>query len=138
MHMWKIKFELNVYICKGTPSRSASVRPATEPMDVSVKKKAVWLSRYAHCQSLRALKKGAFSTARSYRTAVASFLRFREGKDIALDKLSSTLLADYERWLKACGVSMGTLSCYLRSLRSIYNKAVQECRLSDHRPFSRC
>ena len=95
------------------------------------------LTEYAEQQISQAREQGSFSRARNYRTALQSFLRFRQGKDLPLSQLTANLTADYERWLKNQGIRMGTLSCYLRSLRSIYNKAIDEKRITDRHPFAR-
>ncbi|MGP1536784.1 phage integrase SAM-like domain-containing protein, partial [Bacteroides heparinolyticus] len=62
------------------------------------------------------------STAENYRTAVRSFVRFNSGRDVPLSALDAETLRRYERWLRDRGVCPNTSSCYLRSLRAIYNK----------------
>ena len=44
-------------------------------------------------------------------------------------------MADYAQWLRQRGTSMNTASCYLRSLRAIYNKVVKQYDLEDRKPF---
>ena len=44
-------------------------------------------------------------------------------------------MADYAQWLRQQGISMNTVSCYLRSLRAIYNKVVRRYGLEDLDPF---
>lgn len=44
-------------------------------------------------------------------------------------------MADYAQWLRQQGISMNTVSCYLRSLRAIYNKVVKQYDLEDRKPF---
>ncbi|WP_315087084.1 phage integrase SAM-like domain-containing protein, partial [Bacteroides heparinolyticus] len=61
------------------------------------------------------------STADNYRTAVRSFVRFNGGKDLPLSALNADIVHAYERWLRGQGVCPNTSSCYLRSLRAIYN-----------------
>ncbi|MST85389.1 site-specific integrase [Prevotellaceae bacterium LKV-178-WT-2A] len=50
--------------------------------------------------------------------------------------LSPELMAGYSQWLRQHGISMNTVSCYLRSLRAIYNKVVKQYRLEDRKPFN--
>ena len=45
-------------------------------------------------------------------------------------------MAAYSQWLRQHGISMNTVSCYLRSLRAIYNKVVKQYRLEDRKPFN--
>ena len=75
------------------------------------------------------------STADNYRTAVRSFIRFNGGRDVPLSTLDAETLRRYERWLRGQGVCPNTSSCYLRSLRAIYNKAVGKRLVKDRTPF---
>lgn len=75
------------------------------------------------------------STVENYHTAVRSFIRFGSGKDIPLSGIDCHLVARYERWLHEQGVCPNTSSCYLRSLRAIYNKASQHRQVKDRKPF---
>ncbi|WP_315087576.1 phage integrase SAM-like domain-containing protein, partial [Bacteroides heparinolyticus] len=75
------------------------------------------------------------STADNYRTAVRSFVRFNGGRDVPLSALDAETLRRYERWLRDRGVCPNTSSCYLRSLRAIYNKAAAKRLVKDKAPF---
>lgn len=76
-------------------------------------------------------------TAETYKAALNSFLRFREGEDIPLAQITSTLLIKYEQYLRGKGISSNSSSYYMRVLRTIYNRAVNEGYVSDQRPFTR-
>ena len=76
-------------------------------------------------------------TRRNYLTALRSVAAFNGGRDIMLDQLRPRFVADYERWLLDRGVCPNTSSCYMRSLRALYNKVVERRRLRDQRPFVR-
>ena len=65
-------------------------------------------------------------TAETYKAALNSFLRFREGEDIPLAQITSTLLIKYEQYLRGKGISSNSSSYYMRVLRTIYNRAVNE------------
>ena len=140
--MLNVKIEFHIYIHKDVAVKSlqpSSVQhePAVRQNEPLKRIASLSLSEYARRQARFAFRKGRFSTARNYLTALRSFLRFHEGQDIPLSELTASLLADYERWLKANCKSMGTLSCYLRSLRAIYNKAVEEGLVADTHPFAK-
>mgnify|MGYP003295214735 FL=1 len=142
MTMLNVKIEFHIYIHKDVAVNSlqpSSVQhePAVEQKEPLKRIASLSMSEYARRQARLAFRKGRFSTARNYLTALRSFLRFHEGQDIPLSGLTASLLADYERWLKANCKSMGTLSCYLRSLRAIYNKAVEEGLVADTHPFAK-
>lgn len=93
---------------------------------------ATYVEKQIH--NLRQL--GCYSTARNYHTALRSLLDFCGHRPLSFSELNSTLMAEYERWLKN-KVTLSTVSCYLRSLRAIYNKAVEEGVVEDKSPFVR-
>jgi site-specific recombinase XerD len=74
-------------------------------------------------------------TASIYITAKSSFERFRSGQDILLDKIDNDLIQKYEVWLKKSGVMKNTISCYMRTLRSVYNQAVKRGLTTQKNPF---
>ena len=92
-----------------------------------------------HCEEAN-----RFSTAKNYRTAIRSLYRFFQRQQLVTrsttQELMATditpgLMADYAQWLRQLGISMNTVSCYLRSLRAIYNKVVRRYDLEDLDPF---
>lgn len=74
-------------------------------------------------------------TINNYVTALNSFRRFRCGEDLMLDLLSSELLKDYEAYLRKRGNSPNTISFYMRTLRAVYNSAVDKGVITDENPF---
>ena len=44
---------------------------------------------------------------------------------MAPDALDKETIAQYEAWLRSCGLKRNSSSCYLRSLRTLYRKAVE-------------
>ena len=75
------------------------------------------------------------STKGNYHTAVRSFHRFNKGNDIALSGITADKVKAYEWWLRKRGVCNNTISCYLRSLRAIYNKGVAKHKVRNAKPF---
>lgn len=60
----------------------------------------------------------SYSTRNNYQTAARSFRRFL-GRDIRMSELNAEMIADYERWLRQQNVCPNTISCYMRTLRSM-------------------
>lgn len=75
------------------------------------------------------------STANNYKAAMGSFQRFRCGCDITLGEIDSTVMVDYQNFLKAAGLSLNSVSFYMRIIRAVYNRAVEEGITLDRRPF---
>ena len=70
---------------------------------------------------------GKKRTAERYTTVLNSFTRFwgRDG-DIPLEDIGSTLMLEYEAWLKDKGICPNSTSYYMRNLRAVYNRAVDK------------
>lgn len=90
---------------------------------------------YARLQSERAYAEGGYSRAANYLTAARQLTR--AVGHIALRQLTAERMEAFQRYMKANGISLNTMSCYNRSLRAIYNKAVAEGLVSDCRPFDK-
>lgn len=74
-------------------------------------------------------------TAENYTATLNSFVRFCGDKNILLDEISSDLIMEYEAYLKAQGISMNTVSFYMRILRAVYNRAVEKELTEQRNPF---
>ncbi len=82
-------------------------------------------------------KNGQVRTSETYSCALNSFKRFRCGKDLYFVELDNDLLMSYEYFLKLEGLSMNTISFYMRRLRAIYNRAVEEGLAEQHNLFNK-
>lgn len=76
-----------------------------------------------------------FGTANNYTTALKSFMKFRENIDIDMTDIDSDLMQRYEAYLNNRGVSLNTISFYMRTLRAVYNRAVDKELISQRNPF---
>lgn len=78
---------------------------------------------------------GQYRTAETYQTTLNSFRRFRKNKDLPFEELNPKLLSDYEHYLKKRKLARNTISFYLKRLRAIHHKAVEEEGIEDRHPF---
>lgn len=78
---------------------------------------------------------GRSGTAKTYRDALNSFALFRRGEDLMPDTLNEEHISLYEAWLKSRGLKRNSSSCYLRTLRTLYRKAVGLGLTSDKNIF---
>lgn len=78
---------------------------------------------------------GKIRTGETYSSALNSFMRFMEGKDVLLDDMNSDLMVAYEMWLRYSDISMNTISFYMRILRATYNRAVEKGLTTQRFPF---
>lgn len=66
-----------------------------------------------------------YGTAKTYRDSLASFSSFRNGKDITFNDLNEDVINQYEAWMKNKGLKRNSSSCYLRTFKTLYLKAVE-------------
>jgi len=79
---------------------------------------------------------GKQRTAETYTTALNSFIRFRNiHGDIPLDELDVNLMMEYESYLKSNGICPNSSSFYVRNLRAMYNRAVEQELTMQRHPF---
>ncbi len=78
---------------------------------------------------------GRLRTSENYSSALSSFRKFRKGQDMMFDALTSQTMEAYEAWLRQRGISANTSSFYLRILRAVYTRAVEENIVENHKPF---
>ena len=74
-------------------------------------------------------------TANNYRAALSSFRRFQNNEDIPLNAISHIIMEDYQAYLKSVGLVPNSISFYMRILRAVYNRAIEQDLTEDRRPF---
>lgn len=76
------------------------------------------------------------STIENYLTALRSFKSFA-GDALMVSDIDQLLMEHYQQHLKSKGICLNTISCYMRSLRTIYNKVATKMKIKpDENPFS--
>lgn len=78
---------------------------------------------------------GHVRTSEAYHAAMLSFRKFRENRDLILDRLTPDIMEEYQAWLYRRGVVPNTVSFYSRILRAVYNRAVRNGIVHDRTPF---
>lgn len=74
-------------------------------------------------------------TAKNYSAALGSFKRFRNNEDIQMEAIDHILMEDYQAYLASLGVVPNSTSFYMRILRAVYNRAVEQEPAIDRKPF---
>ncbi len=78
---------------------------------------------------------GRIRTSETYKTALDSFRKFRRQEDIMIACITSEIMEDYEAWHRSRGVIPNTISFYMRILRAVYNRAVEQGITDNRNPF---
>lgn len=80
---------------------------------------------------------GKYRTSETYSTTLNSFKRFRADVDVGLEDIDSSLIEAYESYLKHNDLSPNTISFYLKHLRTVYNRVVDDELAMDKKLFKR-
>ena len=76
-------------------------------------------------------------TAETYTTTYNSFRRFRNDIDISLCDIDSELMLSYEYFLKQSHLSHNSISFYMKHLKAVYRRAIEDGIIEDKHPFRR-
>ena len=114
---------------------TATDNPAARRQKQGYAKKSKYQATLRHAAEIY-IEVASPSTQRNYLTALRSIATFNGGEDVTLAQLREPFIIRFERWLCDRGICLNTSSCYMRSLRALYNKVVKQQRLRDQRPFA--
>lgn len=99
------------------------------------KGKKVSFNDYIRQQIARLKRLGKIRTSETYAAALKSFSGFMNDKEVSFNELNADLLAEYEAYLKDRGNSPNTISFYMRILKAVYNRAVENGLTEQRHPF---
>jgi len=90
---------------------------------------------YIRQQIARLKRLGKIRTSETYTAALRSFNGFMNDKEVLFDQINADLIAEYEAYLKGKGNSPNTVSFYMRILKAVYNRAVEDGLAGQRHPF---
>lgn len=64
-------------------------------------------------------------TSVNYRAALSSFKRFRRNTDIRICLIDHVIIEEYQAYLSSRGLSLNSISFYMRILRAVYRRTVE-------------
>lgn len=92
---------------------------------------------YINKQINRHYVSGKERTSETYRQVLHCFMRFRKNEDLDFDMIDDNLIEQYEGFMRMSNLCRNTTSFYMRTLRSIYNRAVEDGLTEQVEPFRR-
>ena len=110
-----IHFEFHIHVHKDHPTQEL-----VEPLCIMNQEQS--FLEIATSAALKVQQANRINTYNNYMTAIRSFLKYL-GHDIPVTDIHNHTIEGYERWLKDADISLNTISCYMRSLRSILNQS---------------
>lgn len=108
----------------------------TQPHKESATNKTT-VFEYMRQRSERLKKLARFRTSETYRQTLNSFMKYRKNIDLHFDRLDADVIEQYESYMRSNCLSRNTTSFYMRILRCIYNRAVEEGLATQTNPFKR-
>ncbi|MBQ8673128.1 MAG: site-specific integrase [Bacteroides sp.] len=90
---------------------------------------------YMELQIIKLMRHKQYRTAETYRSTLNSLRRFRNEEDLTFEALNTEFLEDYAYYLKDNRLSPNTRSFYMKRLRAVYSKAVEEGWTDERHPF---
>ena len=97
----------------------------------------ITLFNYMNNMISRFWKQGQYRTSETYSSTLNSFSEFRNGVDLYFEDMDSNLLLAYEYHLKSKSLSPNTISFYMKRLRAVYNKAIDDGFVENKNLFKR-
>ena len=102
---------------------------------VAEKPHTVSVFTYLRQQEERLRMLGRMRSSEMLRTATNRLVEFRQGEDLTFHNLSPDLLLLFEASLKAKQLRRNTIGFYMRTLRTAYNRAVEQGLTNNLYPF---
>ena len=135
----KLKLDLQRLAKIIAEKETAKARFTADDIVAEYRNQPEFMTFFTFIRSMIAKKTAAkrYGTAKTYRDALASFSGFRKGEDVPFDALDRETICQYEAWMKDKGLKTNTSSCYLRTLKTLYLKAVDVGLTDDKDIFSR-
>lgn len=123
-----------IHICLN--GREYTLTPVTENEVATTQIQSQSLRDYVSQLSGKLKQEGRLRTAETYRCALNALMRFVRKEDISISQIDSALMNSYEHSMKERGLTSNTTSFYMRVLRTIYNRAVDDGLTPDLKPFA--
>lgn len=92
---------------------------------------------YINKQINRLYASGKERTSEIYRQVLHSFMKFRKNDDLDFGMIDDNLIEQYEVFMRMSNLCRNTTSFYMRTLRSFYNRAVEDGLTEQVEPFRR-
>lgn len=94
-------------------------------------KKQKTVFTYLQEQASRQKRMYRLGTAKTYTNAYLRFREFRKCCDLAFAQLTPDMIEEYEAWLTNRGLKINTIRFYLRTLNTLFRKAVGDGLIDD-------
>ena len=95
----------------------------------------ITLFNYMEKTIARLKELGRLRTSETYNATLSSFRKYRQNEDILIECITADIMEGYQGWLQRNGAAPNTVSFYIRVLRAVYNRAIDDDLTENRRPF---
>lgn len=78
---------------------------------------------------------GKMRTCETYRAALGKFKAFRMDEDISPTEITSEVMEGFQAFLRQQNLAMNSISFYMRIVRAVYNRTVEQGMTINRQPF---
>ena len=79
---------------------------------------------------------GSERTSETYQATYNKLRLFRQGEDLAASEIDGRMMESMQAFLRGQGLTMNSISFYMRILRAVYHRAVEQGLCEDCHPFT--
>ena len=79
---------------------------------------------------------GSERTSETYQATYNKLRLFRQGEDLAASEIDGHMMESMQAFLRGQGLTMNSISFYMRILRAVYHRAVEQGLCEDSHPFT--
>ena len=117
-----------------SPKGKGEASPLTPPQRGRGKRPGMFLA-FMLRQIERLRKNGNVRTSETYQAAMNKLRAFWMGRDVAVTEIDGMMMEDLQAFLRGQGLSMNSISFYMRIVRAVYHRAVEQGLSADRQPF---
>ena len=132
---WELKQWDDMTTEMGNLHKNVTINELCDAFNKTKTQKTVFM--FLQEQVTRKEQMNRYGTAMTYANAYRRFKEFREDNDLTFDELTPDMMECYEAWLKDRRLKQNSISCYLRTLCTLFYKATGEGVMIDSNLFKR-
>lgn len=115
-----------------------TINQILEPSYRNDKHRECTLVKFTENLVVRFRRIGKYRLAENYKCTINRFLAFNHKDDMLFSDMTSSMIVEFESVMRTEGLTPNTTSYYIRNLRAIYNRAVDEGLTIERNLFKHC
>lgn len=126
--------DLVIHLTSGAYSAAQTLLPKADGRVPTSQPKTTFFQFFREQISIQ-MRNGCQRTAETYKVAYHKFLGFCNQEEISFEQFDAILLEGFQKFLRHQDLSLNTISFYMRILRAVNYKAIEQGLTIDRQPF---